>query len=52
MSGVPHKVGCKAGTLLIKSDASNYGMHPTPRHAASHVCSVGARVMPGVSLLR
>ena len=30
---------------------SNNGMHPTPRHAASHAACVGARVMPGVRLL-
>jgi len=27
-------------------------MHPTPRHEASHASCVGARVMPGVRLLR
>ena len=29
----------------------NNGMHPTPRHGASHARYAGARVMPGVGLL-
>jgi hypothetical protein len=36
------------GSLIEWYARHNNGMHPTPRHAASHVRCVGARVMPGV----
>ena len=32
--------------------APNNGLHPTPRHAASHESLTGARVMPGVGRLK
>ena len=38
--------------LHLHRRLSNNGMHPTPPHGASHVRCVGARVMPGVRLLR
>ena len=37
-TGLSHRVGYAA---------PNNGMHPMPRHAASHGSCVGARVMPG-----
>jgi hypothetical protein len=38
--------------MKYSKGAPNNGMHPTPHHEASHVRCAGARVMPGVGLLR